>query len=1829
MKLAENRCRKSVLIAVAVSAALSGYAAVQSDLLCSYPPSTAAAWGGEANTRVTIANQVIGSNALNDQSGTGESMNIVGYFMSSRDSSGEDNGTVLGLVAGDAAYADVRNYAASVGADQVLYIPYASTGAAGNAYQPGTYSAVNSTWWWMVVFAHETGGHNYGCAHGDDHLSPKGIMMHNYCGGGATYPYFYGNPNIWQSGVNLLGDGVSCLGGSLISGGDNANRISSSAQGMCDTTLRVVYGPVLNNAVYHWCFTNSAGSAPASTTNYDLVSGAPAVVRGNGATYTGSALRIPGGTPGNVAMSSMSAYIDLPNGIISSQTNLTIEVWATPLSAPNWARILDFGRCTESGDGLGAPGEYTGAISDPAPSSTTGYDEVLLSCANGSADITQQRFMVGINGSFSTLDSSLATTAGVQHHYAITFTDGAGSYTTNGGRWQWYRDGVVVTFLDVNYHLASIHDVDNWLGRSLWSGDSNANNDYAEVRISNVAMNQFQVMANCLVGPNYIQRSTTLTYSDLWNGGTRSFNTTGYWSDGLAPSAGKSYEMSDFNVTTPNTTTPYTFAGDSLHASGGIFFDGASGSSTITINKFQIDNEEICNTASGTFMLAGNLYATNNNILRGSGGPLNVSANLNGNGSLTLYGQPVSLTGNNTNFTGKIRVGNGITGALNLSSEAQLGANPPSYTADQLIFNRGWLYATATFSISNSNRGILIGANDAIIDVASGTTLTIASPLSCGITATSGNQLVTQSQISGVVAGAIIKQNSGTLVLNSSNSGFTGLLDVDSGSTSANDGAVRIANSSVMANAFSPIYLRNNNSGSSTLQLDGASGGVTLAQNISVSGRNNSSVAIENIAGTNWLNGGLALNSGGANYVVQVDTGALNLAGTVTATASGTRTLTVQGAGTANFNGTLTDGSGTLGVNKSGSGTLNFGAGSTFSGATTVSQGTFALAATPTTPVLRLSFNNAAGSGNGSIITNTGSGGAAMNGTLVTSGGASIVTGGKFGNALSLNGSGGTTAANIVLITNKCVLTDATGSWTVGYWIKTSTAGAEIMYQGDGTWLSSGQTTYLLNANAGSTAGTKAGAVRWAGGFLTGTTALNNNAWHFVTLVDNAGTETIYVDGSVDTVTSTMGLPLASNASQTWIGGAPDSDSGAVRMNGLIDEVVMFNRALSQAEVQSLYANNAITNSSVNVLPAATPVTVASSGMFDLAGVSQTVAGLSGGGIVTNSGGAATLTVSNASGSTLFSGKISDASAGNAVSFTKNGGGTEILAGANSFRGATTVNGGTLKLSPVVDDSILHLTFNNAATSASGTVITNTGLGGAALNGTLVTTGGASIASGGRFGNALSLNGVGSNASNNIVVITNSVLDTSAAGTWTVSYWIKTSTAGAVIMYQGDGTWSSSGQTMFYLNSNGTSSGTKAGAVRWAGGWLTGTTALNNNAWHFVTLVDNAGTESIYVDGSVDAVTSTMGLSLASGANQIWIGGSPDGGDGAVKMTGLIDEVYMFNRALSQAEVQSLYNNNSLSTNSGNVLPSATPLMIASGAMLDVGGVSQTVASLAGSGSVTNSSSAATLTLSNSTGTATFSGSIGDTSLANALSLVQNGGATNIFSGANTYRGATVVNGGALFVNGTLGSGAVTNAALLGGNGTLGGALTVSSGGTISPGTGVGKMTVNSSVTLSSGSTTFMEISKSPKTNDQLVASGALNCGGTLVVTNLAGTLAGGDAFKLFQAGSFNGSFAANSLPALGVGLAWNTSSLSSGILSVVQTAPTNLMCAVSGTNLSLSWPGDYVGWRLLVQTNHLAGGVSQNTNDWGTVATSPQTNQIVLPFAPALSAEFYRLVYP
>jgi len=615
--------------------------------------------------------------------------------------------------------------------------------------------------------------------------------------------------------------------------------------------------------------------------------------------------------------------------------------------------------------------------------------------------------------------------------------------------------------------------------------------------------------------------------------------------------------------------------------------------------------------------------------------------------------------------------------------------------------------------------------------------------------------------------------------------------------------------------------------------------------------------------------------------------------------------------------------------------------------------------------------------------------------------------------------------------------------------------------------------------------------------------------------------------------------------------------------------------------------------------------------------------------LTNSSSGAVTLTSGLNNAGSEFAGAFKGAGG-----LVKAGAGALTLDNTNMYSGATTVAGGTLRfgIASNLTAALQPVLWLNFDATGNG-VVTNLGTGGWAMNGTLVGNG-AYLTNAGRFGKALYIDGNGGAAATNILQIPSKLVDTSASGSWTVSCWLKTTTAGAVFLYQGDGTWSSSGQTAYLLNANsGSVAGTHAGAVRWAGGFLTGTATLNDGNWHHIALVDSAGAESIYVDGNVDTLSSTMRLALASGANQTWIGGAPDTDAGAVKLSGLVDEVCMFSRALSAGEIRALYTN-ALTVGK---LPVGSAVSVAAGATLDLAGISQAVASLAdynGSGGlVTNTSSApVTLTLSiNNTATLNFSGTISDASAANAISVVKSGASTQVLSGNNPYSGPTTVSNGTLVVNGAIGTNAVyLRLGTLAGNGAISGPVTIYAGGTLSPGSNaVGALTINASLTL--GGTAYFELDKNAATNDTVLGLTTVNYGGTLTVASLSGVLAAGDRFKLFSAVNYTGTFAATNLPVLAPGLGWNFDP-ASGRLSVVQVVATNpptLLWTANGTNLTLSWPVDHVGWRLLVQTNDLASGLSLNSNDWMTVPGSQTTNQVSLTLDPTHPAEFYRLVYP
>ncbi len=233
------------------------------------------------------------------------------------------------------------------------------------------------------------------------------------------------------------------------------------------------------------------------------------------------------------------------------------------------------------------------------------------------------------------------------------------------------------------------------------------------------------------------------------------------------------------------------------------------------------------------------------------------------------------------------------------------------------------------------------GTNHWTLNASNGSVLTLAN--TAPSIAVLNNTATLNAPLTGT--GGFTKSGPGTLVLSGSNS-LSGPLNVDTSSSTANDGALRITDSAAMANVNSPIAIRNNNSGSSTLQLDGTAGAITLAQNINLAGRNVPVPAIENVAGDNTLLGDLSLTVGGGYYWIQSDSGTLTNAGVFPAsTPGGIRILTFLGNGDHVVSGVIQNGSGggTVTLIKSGRGSLRLEGDNTYSGTTTVSNGTLSI----------------------------------------------------------------------------------------------------------------------------------------------------------------------------------------------------------------------------------------------------------------------------------------------------------------------------------------------------------------------------------------------------------------------------------------------------------------------------------------------------------------------------------------------------------------------------------------------------------------------------------------------------------------------------------------------------------------------------------------------------------------------------------------------------------------------------------------------------------------------------------------------------------------------
>ncbi len=361
----------------------------------------------------------------------------------------------------------------------------------------------------------------------------------------------------------------------------------------------------------------------------------------------------------------------------------------------------------------------------------------------------------------------------------------------------------------------------------------------------------------------------------------------------------------------------------------------------------------------------------------------------------------------------------------------------------------------------------------------------------------------------------------------------------------------------------------------------------------------------------------------------------------------------------------------------------------------------------------------------------------------------------------------------------------------------------------------------------------------------------------------------------------------------------------------------------------------------------------------------------------------------------------------------------------------------------------------------------------------------------------------------------------------------------------------------------------------------------------------------------------------------------------------------------SYSEIQQRWHTASLGAANGiatgAVLDLAGSGTVGTPAVLDLNGFNQTLAGLKNAIASNNaawvSNSVTTtniLTLSLGASNYSFGGSIGGSvalTLNSGTQTLARSGVT-MLNGSYNYFGNTTINGGKLVLGSgiaitntpviAIGTGAILDATaspvtlaasqILQGNGTLLGNLSVN--GVVSPGASIGKLTCSSNVTFNGGGQAFMEISQSAVTNDLLQVNGTLTYGGTLTVTNLAGELAVGDSFKLFNAATYAGNFTATNLPFLSVGQAWQFTP-TNGTLSVVQTVatnPTGIAFAIVNGALQLSWPADHLGWTLEIQTNSLAVGLGTN---WVALPETSATNNYSIPVNFEAGVGFYRLRYP
>jgi hypothetical protein len=218
----------------------------------------------------------------------------------------------------------------------------------------------------------------------------------------------------------------------------------------------------------------------------------------DGTLQRGATLTSDGAVELSASLPASGGYVDLPNGIVSALSNATFETWVDwDGTGSAWQRIFDFG------EAMSVVGTSCVAGGPSAPEGTTGVCGrtylALYANTDGFPTGPPRVAFLAQPGTPTNdalkLDSSTSLPANTTQHLAVVVNDTA-------NRLALYRNGAPDGSLTFTRSLSEIRDVNNWLGRSQFTGDPTFDGQILEFRIYDEALTDSQIATSFAEGPD-------------------------------------------------------------------------------------------------------------------------------------------------------------------------------------------------------------------------------------------------------------------------------------------------------------------------------------------------------------------------------------------------------------------------------------------------------------------------------------------------------------------------------------------------------------------------------------------------------------------------------------------------------------------------------------------------------------------------------------------------------------------------------------------------------------------------------------------------------------------------------------------------------------------------------------------------------------------------------------------------------------------------------------------------------------------------------------------------------------------------------------------------------------------------------------------------------------------------------------------------------------------------------------------------------------------------------------------------------------------------------